>query len=120
MNVVDLFCGCGGLSLGFQKAGFNIIAAYDNWDAALNVYNQNFNHSANKIDLSDITVCCREIEQLKPEKRKRFFLIGKLREMENFMQPTDFENWPSERRMAYYASESSSTYSINKKNRKKR
>ena len=29
-NVLDLFCGAGGLSLGFQLAGFNIIGGVDN------------------------------------------------------------------------------------------
>lgn len=57
MRVVDLFCGCGGLSLGFQKAGFEVVAAYDNWAAALKVYECNFE------------------------------LIGKLREMDGFMNP---------------------------------
>ena len=33
MKIVDLFCGCGGLSLGFQNAGFEIVAAYDKWQA---------------------------------------------------------------------------------------
>ena len=37
LNTIDLFCGCGGMSLGFQNAGFNIIAAYDNWDPAVKV-----------------------------------------------------------------------------------
>ena len=44
MRVVDLFCGCGGLSLGFQNAGFEIVAAYDKWKAALEVYRKNFSH----------------------------------------------------------------------------
>ena len=30
LNVVDLFCGAGGLSFGFAKAGFNIILGVDN------------------------------------------------------------------------------------------
>ena len=30
-NTIDIFCGCGGLSLGFQNAGFNVIKAFDNW-----------------------------------------------------------------------------------------
>jgi len=54
MKAVDLFCGCGGLSLGFQKAGFEIISAYDIWDKAINVYNANFNHQAKLLDLSSI------------------------------------------------------------------
>lgn len=29
-NIIDLFSGCGGLSLGFQNAGYNILAAFDN------------------------------------------------------------------------------------------
>jgi DNA (cytosine-5)-methyltransferase 1 len=35
MTIVDLFCGCGGLSLGFQLAGYQILAAYelDAWAA---------------------------------------------------------------------------------------
>ena len=53
MNIVDLFCGCGGLSLGFQNAGLNVVAAYDNWEAAIKVYAQNFNHPVNSLDLSD-------------------------------------------------------------------
>jgi DNA (cytosine-5)-methyltransferase 1 len=28
MEIVDLFSGCGGLSLGFQNAGFEILAAF--------------------------------------------------------------------------------------------
>ena len=50
-RTVDLFCGCGGMSLGFQQAGFNIIAAYDNWQPAINVYEQNFAHPVYKADL---------------------------------------------------------------------
>ena len=62
MNVIDLFCGCGGLSLGFQNEGFDIIAAFDNWDKAIDVYNTNFSHMATKID----------INLLKPEVLKNY------------------------------------------------
>lgn len=42
MRVIDLFAGCGGMSLGFENAGFDIIAAFDNWDAAIKIYESNF------------------------------------------------------------------------------
>ena len=52
-KVIDLFAGCGGLSLGFQNAGFNIIAAFDNWDEAIGIYRKNFKHPIIKRDLGD-------------------------------------------------------------------
>jgi DNA (cytosine-5)-methyltransferase 1 len=55
MAVVDLFCGCGGLSLGFQYAGFDIVRAFDNWDKAVNIYNANFEHEAELCDVYDLT-----------------------------------------------------------------
>ena len=55
IDTVDLFCGCGGLSLGFQNAGFSILAAFDNWDEAIGVYKQNFSHPIYKRDLSDVS-----------------------------------------------------------------
>lgn len=67
MRVVDLFCGCGGLSLGFEKAGFNIVAAFDKWDAALHVYNTNFDHPASSLDLTDICHCVETIKALHPD-----------------------------------------------------
>lgn len=57
MRTIDLFCGCGGMSLGFLNAGFEIVAAYDFWDTAINIYKKNFSHPIYKRDLSqeDIT-----------------------------------------------------------------
>lgn len=52
MKVIDLFSGCGGLSLGFQNAGFKIKAAFDNWKPAIEVYQANFNHKIVDLDLS--------------------------------------------------------------------
>lgn len=65
MKVVDLFCGCGGLSLGFQNAGFEIVASFDNWDAAMNVYRLNFQHPVHKTDLMDVDKACTIIGQYK-------------------------------------------------------
>jgi DNA (cytosine-5)-methyltransferase 1 len=57
LKAVDLFCGVGGLSRGFQDAGVEIIAGYDNWDKAIGVYNANFeSHKAGKLDLSDVSL----------------------------------------------------------------
>ena len=38
---LDLFCGCGGLSLGFEMAGFEVEMAIDNWEDALVTYRHN-------------------------------------------------------------------------------
>jgi DNA (cytosine-5)-methyltransferase 1 len=51
MEVVDLFSGCGGLSLGFQNAGFEIVAAIDKWEPAVKVYKDNFDHPIYDTDL---------------------------------------------------------------------
>ena len=67
MKIVDLFCGCGGLSLGFQKAGFDIVAAYDNWNPALNVYKANFDHLAENLDLSNPQYSAYEISAHNPD-----------------------------------------------------
>lgn len=37
-NVIDLFCGCGGLSLGFHQAGFDIKLGIDHWQDAITTY----------------------------------------------------------------------------------
>lgn len=51
---VDLFSGCGGMSLGFESAGFDVRAAFDKWRPAIEVYRKNFNHPAFEQDLSDV------------------------------------------------------------------
>ena len=38
LRTVDLFCGCGGMSLGFQNESFEIVGAYDNWKPAVEIY----------------------------------------------------------------------------------
>lgn len=54
MKIIDFFSGCGGMSLGFQNAGYEVLSAFDNWKPALEVYRKNFaNHIAFDIDLSE-------------------------------------------------------------------
>ncbi len=53
-NVLDLFCGCGGMSWGLSKKGFNIIAGIDIWDVALSTYKLNHkNAQAINMDITD-------------------------------------------------------------------
>lgn len=66
LNTVDLFCGCGGMSLGFQNAGYSITAAYDNWKAAVEIYEKNFEHPIYQQDLNDEIV----INQIKMKNPK--------------------------------------------------
>ena len=40
-TVIDLFCGCGGLSLGFEEAGYEVLIGIDNWEDALKTYQHN-------------------------------------------------------------------------------
>lgn len=67
MNAVDLFCGCGGLSLGFLRSGINIVGAFDNWDDALAVYQSNFLHPAVKCDLGNEKLAISEIKKFNPD-----------------------------------------------------
>jgi DNA (cytosine-5)-methyltransferase 1 len=64
MRVVDIFAGCGGLSLGFQQVGYEIVGAIDNWQPAIRVYRQNFSHPIFNVDLSQDTSI---VVELKPD-----------------------------------------------------
>ncbi|MBD5343062.1 MAG: DNA cytosine methyltransferase [Bacteroides sp.] len=53
LNVLDLFCGCGGLSKGFEEAGYNILIGVDFEQSALNTFNLNHKTAKGvKLDLS--------------------------------------------------------------------
>ena len=67
LNVIDLFCGCGGMSKGLQDAGLNIIAGIDIWDVAINSYKQNYEHHA----------ICEDLTKFPPNKFKKEYNIKK-------------------------------------------
>lgn len=45
-NVIDLFCGCGGFSKGFEEAGYNVRFGIDMWSDAIVTYKHNFPNAA--------------------------------------------------------------------------
>jgi len=63
-TVLDLFCGCGGISKGFELAGFSIIGGID------------FNEDATKsfkLNFPEATVKCRDITEISNEEVKTLY-----------------------------------------------
>lgn len=54
------------MSLGFESAGFEIVAAFDNWNPAIKIYESNFSHPIYKRDLSGDSVS-EQIADLHPD-----------------------------------------------------
>ena len=67
MRFVDLFSGCGGLSLGFTKAGLDHLLSLDVWERAVRVFNANFGGGAAVQDLSDIAGAVDRLLPLRPD-----------------------------------------------------
>lgn len=61
--VVDLFAGCGGLSLGFESAGFDVLAGLDHWKPAVDTYNLNLSHEGIVVDLEDVDSTVQMLER---------------------------------------------------------
>lgn len=68
MKAVDLFCGCGGLSLGLTRAGITLCAAYDAWGKAVEVYRSNIDdHPCFEFNLADADLAAEHIRDFAPE-----------------------------------------------------
>lgn len=65
-TVIDLFCGCGGLSLGFEQAGYNVLLGIDNWEDALATFRNNHHGSE---------TLCADLRNLNPTEVKK--IIGR-------------------------------------------
>lgn len=53
-KTIDLFCGAGGFSLGFEMSGFETILAIDKWEHAINTFNFNRENKVGKnIDIQE-------------------------------------------------------------------
>lgn len=73
-NVIDLFCGCGGMSLGFEHAGFNILLGIDVWKDALVTYQ--LNHKSSNILCSDLSTLQPELVRKVIEGQSVDVIIG--------------------------------------------
>jgi modification methylase hindV len=67
LKVIDLFSGIGGLSLGIQNAGFNVVLAVDNWKPAIDIYEKNFSHPIMNIDLEDVDSSVKILKKFSPD-----------------------------------------------------
>lgn len=72
-NVIDLFCGAGGLSMGFKWANFKIIAANDNFHPACLTYKKN--HPETKLIEGDITQKNIKENLIKETKKQKIDII---------------------------------------------
>ncbi|NJM21303.1 MAG: DNA cytosine methyltransferase [Richelia sp. SL_2_1] len=61
--VISLFCGVGGLDLGFQSAGFEVAVAIDNNSKVLELYRLNF---------PDTLIVCRDISDISAAEIREF------------------------------------------------
>lgn len=73
-RVLDLFSGCGGLSLGFLRAGFNIAASVESSSVAAASHARNF-HAADRRHAAPL-----DITQIKPGELVRKLGLGRIAE----------------------------------------
>jgi DNA (cytosine-5)-methyltransferase 1 len=67
MKAVDLFAGCGGLSLGLAKSNIEIVGAFEKWEPAIKIYEQNFKHLVYDFDLNNTVDAIKIISKLNPD-----------------------------------------------------
>lgn len=55
LKLAEVFCGCGGIGLGFQSAGFELVFANDYYPEAAQTYEFNLDHSPMVSDIRKVT-----------------------------------------------------------------
>jgi DNA (cytosine-5)-methyltransferase 1 len=64
MKVLDLFCGCGGMSQGLKEAGLDVIMGIDHWDKATESYQANQKHRTLCADLRQVDPASLELQEV--------------------------------------------------------
>ncbi len=73
-TVIDLFCGCGGLSLGFEQAGYSVLLGIDMWKDALETFK--YNHRNSDILCADLATLAPEEVEMKIDYKPVDVIIG--------------------------------------------
>lgn len=69
IKFIDLFAGCGGLSLGMEQAGFTPIFANEIWEPAATTYRRNRGLSEEQVFVGDINYLVEHLSDFKLPKR---------------------------------------------------
>ena len=69
IKFIDLFAGCGGLSLGMEQAGFSPIFANEIWEPAATTYRHNRGLSEKQVFVGDINYLVEHLSDFKLPKR---------------------------------------------------
>jgi len=67
MRFVELFAGIGGLGLGLEQAGLQMLTGYEKWDKAIDVWAWNNKSKAFQIDLGDVAAASLHIMGASPQ-----------------------------------------------------
>lgn len=74
LKVLDIFCGCGGLSYGFIQAGYDVVLGIDHWKDAIDTFEKN--HPQSKGIIADLAFETPDIIAKNTDINKIDLIIG--------------------------------------------
>ena len=90
MKIISLFSGCGGLDLGFKKAGFKVIWANENDKNIIPTFKTNFPkviiHKPSKQNKNLTDICSSQAEDALSRNNNFSWLQNCLNSLANFLQ----------------------------------